>query len=210
MKTTLFALIIIGVFAMGLFWNSKGAKADNPDLKAEKPVGYPVATFAGGCFWCLEWEFKELPGVLFIESGYEGGDKENPTYRDVTTGKTGHAEVIEITFDPEKTSYRALVDYFLRKAHDPTQKNRQGVDVGTQYRSAIFYNDDDQKRIAEEAIAAAEQEKVWKNPIVTTIEPSTTFFRAEEYHQDYYDKYKAETGQDHIRVLLKKKKKEAL
>ncbi len=170
------------------------------------PENAEVATLAGGCFWCIESEFRSLEGVLYTRVGYEGGTTDNPTYRDITTGKTGHAEAIEIYFDNSKITYRELLDYFLTKAHDPTQKDRQGVDVGTQYRSAIFYHDEAQKQAAEAAITAATLLKVWKNPIVTEISPQSTFWAGEDYHQQYYEKYEAETGRPHIRVLLKKQK----
>ncbi len=171
------------------------------------PENAAVATFAGGCFWCIESEFRSLEGVLFTLVGYEGGELQNPTYRDITTGKTGHAEAIEIHYDADKITYRELLDHFLRKAHDPTQKDRQGVDVGSQYRSAVFYHNDGQKAEAEAAITAAQTDKVWKKPIVTEISPKSKFWLAEDYHQQYYEKYKEETGRDHVRVLFKKKNK---
>lgn len=176
-------------------------------IKSEKPDNYPIATFAGGCFWCVESEFRALNGVVFTISGYSGGDLDNPTYKDITTGKTGHAEVTDVYYDPEIISYRELTDFFLRKAHDPTQLNRQGVDVGTQYRSAIFYHDEEQKKVAKEAIAAAEADNVWKDPIVTTLEPLKKFWPAEDYHQQYYEKYEKANGRPHIRALIKQKKK---
>lgn len=175
-------------------------------IKSEKPDNFPVATLAGGCFWCIESEFRSLNGVVYTVSGYTGGEIEHPTYQDITTGKTGHAEATDIYYDPDIISYRELVDFLLRKAHDPTQLNRQGVDKGTQYRSAIFYHGEEQKRIADEAIKAATADKVWKAPIVTTLEPLTKFWPAEEYHQQYYEKYEAANGRPHIRVLLKEKR----
>lgn len=199
-------LSFIGIFAYGFLNTSKGMELADT-IKSEKPDNLPIATLAGGCFWCLESEFRALDGVVFTISGYTGGDLENPTYQDITTGKTGHAEATDIYYDPEIITYRELVDYFLRKAHDPTQLNRQGVDKGTQYRSAIFYHDDQQKQIAEEAIQAAETDKVWKDPIVTTLEPLNTFWPAEDYHQQYYEKYEQANGRPHIRVLLKQKNK---
>lgn len=176
-------------------------------IRSEKPDNLPVATLAGGCFWCLESEFRALDGVVYTVSGYTGGDLDNPTYKDITTGKTGHAEATDIYFDPKIISYRELLDYFLRKAHDPTQLNRQGVDKGTQYRSAIFYHDKAQKIEAENAIKAATQDHIWKDKIVTEITTAPQFWPAEEYHQQYYEKYEKETGRPHIRVLLKNKKK---
>jgi len=176
-------------------------------IKTEKPDNLPIATLAGGCFWCLESEFRALNGVVYTISGYSGGELDNPTYRDITTGKTGHAEVTDIYYDPEIVTYRELVDYFLQNAHDPTQLNRQGVDRGTQYRSAIFYHDEEQKRIAEEAIKATDEAKIWKKSIVTTLEPLQKFWPAEEYHQQYYEKYETANGRPHIRMLLKQQKK---
>lgn len=174
---------------------------------SEKPEGYPIATFAGGCFWCTESEFRALDGVLFTEVGYMGGTLDNPTYRDITIGTTGHAEIIQITYDAEKINYRDLTAFFFTQAHDPTQLNRQGVDKGTQYRSAVFYHDAEQKQIAEEVIAKLTEEKRFKKPIVTTLEEASTFWPGEDYHQQYYEKYAEETGKDHIRVVLKKAKK---
>ncbi len=165
-----------------------------------------IATFAGGCFWCIEAEFRRLPGVLSTTCGYEGGQSDNPTYEDVCTGKTGHAEVLRVGFDPAVISYEALLDHFLRLAHDPTDAEGQGVDKGTQYRSAIFYHDEAQKRLAQEAIAKLDAEKYWKKPIVTTLEPHGKFYPAEEYHQNYYETYEAQRGAPHIRYLYKQRK----
>jgi len=127
---------------------------------------------------------------------------DNPTYQDITTGKTGHAEVIEVTYDPEVISYEKIIEFFLTQAHDPTQLNRQGVDKGTQYRSAIFPANDEEKATAEAVIERLQPD--FKKKIVTTIEPYSTFWEAEQYHQQYYEKYQEETGKDHIRVILKK------
>lgn len=176
---------------------------DNPDLVTVMPENLPKATFAGGCFWCLESEFRNKPGVVFTRSGYTGGTSENPTYEQVTTGKTGHAEAVEIYYDPEKTNYQALLDHFLRRAHDPTTLNRQWVDEGTQYRSAIFYHDEAQKTAAEDTIARINTEKIYKNPIVTQVLPAAPFWPAEDYHQQYYEKYEREKGSPHLRVILK-------
>lgn len=174
----------------------------------KKPTeAFPVITFAGGCFWCTESEFRALDGVLFTRVGYMGGTLENPTYQDITTGKTGHAEAIEITYDPGKISDKDLITCFLTKAHDPTQLNRQGVDVGTQYRSAIFYDSAQQKELAQQIIQDLTDEKYFKKPIVTTLEPISTFWLGEDYHQQYYEKYQEKTGQTHIRVIMKEKKK---
>jgi peptide-methionine (S)-S-oxide reductase len=144
-----------------------------------------VATLAGGCFWCLEAVYDELRGVLSVESGYSGGSVENPTYRQVVTGTTGHAEVVRVTFDPEVVSFKEILEVFFT-IHDPTTLNRQGADVGPQYRSAIFYHDEEQRRVAEEVISELETEGVWDDPIVTEVTPFDTFYIAEDYHQEYY------------------------
>ena len=144
-----------------------------------------TATLAGGCFWCLEAVYLELRGVVGVQSGYAGGHVANPSYQLVCTGTTGHAEVVQITFDPDEISYRDLLDVFLT-IHDPTTLNRQGNDVGTQYRSAIFYHSAEQKAAADEAIAELTAEKTWDDPIVTEVLPLKEFFPAEEYHRDYF------------------------
>lgn len=178
-----------------------------PDIMAEKPEGYPVAYFAGGCFWCVESEFRGQAGVLFTRSGYAGGKLENPRYEDTHDGASGHAEAVEVTYNPAKTSYRALVEFFLAKAHDPTQLNRQGPDVGPQYRSALFPLNDEEKKIDEEIIARLTAEKLYDKPIVTTIEPNATFWIAEDYHQQYFEKYYKKNGRDHINVTIKNSQK---
>jgi peptide-methionine (S)-S-oxide reductase len=143
-----------------------------------------TATFGGGCFWCMEAEFQRIPGVTHVTSGFAGGHTENPSYRDVCSGDTGHAEVTQIEFDPQKISYEKLLDYFW-DAHDPTTLNRQGADVGTQYRSVILYSSDAQKAAAEKSKADAQ--KKFKSPIVTQIAPLKKFYKAEDHHQNYYN-----------------------
>ena len=145
-----------------------------------------VATLGGGCFWCLDAVYRQLRGVEKVESGYAGGTRPNPTYRDVCGGQTGHAEVVQITFDPSVISYRELLDVFFT-IHDPTTKDRQGGDIGTQYRSIILTHSEEQARVAREAIREVEAEKLYEDPIVTEIEPLTTFYPAERYHQDYFE-----------------------
>jgi peptide-methionine (S)-S-oxide reductase len=144
-----------------------------------------VATLAGGCFWCLEAVYDQLKGVSDVVSGYAGGHVKNPTYQAVCNGTTGHAEVVQITYDPSMVSFGQLLDVFFT-IHDPTTLNRQGNDVGTQYRSAIFYHTPEQKAIAERKIAEISDAKLWSNPIVTQITPLETFYPAEEYHQEYF------------------------
>lgn len=146
---------------------------------------YELATLGGGCFWCTEAVFDQLQGVVRVESGYAGGTLPNPTYRDVCTGSTGHAEVAQITFDPQVISYREILEVFFAM-HDPTTLNRQGEDVGTQYRSVIFYHDDAQKQIAARVLQELNAAKIWDAPIVTAVEAFKTFYRAEDYHQEYF------------------------
>ena len=146
---------------------------------------YQIATLAGGCFWCLEAVFDEVNGVISVESGYSGGKADNPSYKAVCSGMTGHAEAVRITFDPAVVSYHDLLRIFFT-VHDPTTLNRQGADVGTQYRSAIFYHDDEQKRTAEEVIREITAEKLWSNPIVTEVAKFEKFYMAEDYHQEYF------------------------
>jgi peptide-methionine (S)-S-oxide reductase len=144
-----------------------------------------TATLGGGCFWCLEAVYDDLRGVESVVSGYAGGHVANPSYDAVCAGTTGHAEVVQVTFDPEEVSFREILDVFFT-IHDPTTLNRQGADVGTQYRSAIFYASDEQKQAAEQAIRDLEAEEVWESPIVTEVVPLTEFYPAESYHQEYY------------------------
>jgi peptide-methionine (S)-S-oxide reductase len=144
-----------------------------------------VATLGGGCFWCVEAVYERIDGIKSVVSGYAGGTKADPSYTEVTTGITGHAEVVQVEFDPDTISYKEILELFW-KAHDPTTLNRQGADVGTQYRSIILVHDDDQRKIAEQSRAEAAQ--YFDDPIVTQIEPLRRFYPAEEYHQDYYEK----------------------
>ncbi len=143
-------------------------------------------TVGGGCFWCMEAVFQRIDGVLKVESGYAGGHVPNPTYEQVCSGTTGHAEVVQVTYDPQKISYKTLLEIFFR-THDPTTPNRQGNDVGTQYRSIILYHNPEQQRIAEEVIRETNAAKIWPNPIVTEVVPLTAFYKAEAYHQNYYN-----------------------
>lgn len=208
MNTTIKILALVAAVIAVMLWALPGAQAEKgANLMDKKPQGYPVATFAGGCFWCTESEYRAQPGVLFTRVGYIGGHLENPTYDDTHDSKSGHAEAVEVTFDPKKTSYETLLRYFMTEAHDPTQLNRQGPDTGTQYRSAIFYHDEKQKEEAEELIAELTAAKKFKDPIVTEVVPATTFWEGEDYHQQYYEKYEAKTGQPHINDWLKRQKR---
>ena len=147
---------------------------------------FEIVTLGAGCFWCVEAIYQRLEGVEKVESGYSGGSVKNPSYEQVCTGRTGHTEVIQVTFDPKKLSLKELLQVFF-KTHDPTTLNKQGADVGTQYRSAIFYRSDEQKNIAVQVKKETDAAKIWDDPIVTEISPFTEFYKAEEYHQDYYN-----------------------
>jgi peptide-methionine (S)-S-oxide reductase len=174
------------------------AMADNTMLRDMKPDGYPVFISAGGCFWCTESEFRAQNGVLFTRVGYIGGAEENPNYEMVSAHKTKHAEAVEVTYDPAVITYEQLVEFFLTRAHDPTQLNRQGPDVGEQYRSALFPGNDDERAVIEHVIADVAARRVWKDKIVTTIEPQGTFWPAESYHQQYFEKYESKWGVKHV------------
>jgi len=147
---------------------------------------FEIATFGGGCFWCVEAIFERVKGVQKVESGYSGGEVANPDYKMVITGRTGHAEVVQITFDPEIVSYLELLEIYF-KTHDPTTLNRQGADVGTQYRSIVLYHNQEQQKLAEQSIQALDSEGIWNDPIVTQVEPFKAFYSAEAYHQEYYE-----------------------
>jgi peptide-methionine (S)-S-oxide reductase len=150
-----------------------------------KPAGKEVITLGAGCFWCIEAVFDELKGVEKVESGYSGGSVANPSYRQVCTGTTGHAEVVQVSFDPKVITLKDILEIFLW-VHDPTTLNRQGPDVGTQYRSAIFYRSEEQKTVAEQVIKETQSAKLWKDPIVTEVTPFKAFYKAEDYHQEYF------------------------
>jgi peptide-methionine (S)-S-oxide reductase len=152
----------------------------------ETPKDAEIATFGAGCFWCVEAVFQELNGVLRVESGYSGGEVKNPTYKEVCTGETGHAEVTRITYNPTLISFEELLEVFW-KTHDPTTLNRQGNDVGTQYRSAIFYHNEKQRQLAETYLKKLDESGAFSQPIVTTLEPFEVFYKAEDYHQNYFN-----------------------
>jgi len=148
-------------------------------------AGKEIATLAGGCFWCLEAVFDDLRGVESVGSGYMGGKTANPSYEDVCSGETGHAEVVQLTFDPKRVSFKEILEVFF-VIHDPTTLDRQGNDVGTQYRSAIFHHSPEQKAAAEQVIASIGAAKIYKDPIVTEVVPASKFYVAEDYHQEYF------------------------
>jgi methionine-S-sulfoxide reductase len=211
MKLIIPFLVIFLVIAFGFTkFSQKGVSMTISDTVQEtKPADFPTVYLGGGCFWCLESQIRALDGVLFTQSGYQGGTIDNPTYQQITTGKTGHAEVVAATYNPDIISYDELITFFLTQGHDATQLNRQGVDVGTQYRSVIFYKDSDEKEEAQEIIKEINVSDYYKNKdIATVLTPleGNTFFPAEDYHQQYYEKYEESQGQPHIRVRLKEKR----
>lgn len=184
LKVRITAVVFTAVLVLGLIALSQ-AQAPKATAKPDANAGYAKATFAGGCFWCMEPPFDKLNGVISTTSGYTGGQKKNPTYEEVSSGRTGHAEAVEVVYDPKKISYEKLLDVFWHNI-DPTVKDQQFCDVGSQYRTAIFYHDEDQKRLAEASRAALEKNKPFKGPIVTEITRATEFYPAEDYHQNYY------------------------
>lgn len=189
MKAALLSLVVIGLgalLAVPLFGSGQAAPAPKP--KPAVPKDAATLIVGGGCFWCIEVIFEELKGVYHVESGYAGGDWPNPTYQAVSSGRTGHAEVIKIFYDPKQISADDMLRMFF-VVHDPTTLNRQGNDVGTQYRSVIFYANDEEKKRAERIKAEIEKEKLYKQPIVTTIEALKNYQTAEAYHQDYFARY---------------------
>ncbi len=180
------ALISTVVLFIGLMVMTGSAPAENAGKEARVPQ-LEKATFAGGCFWCMEGPFDKLPGVVSVTAGYTGGHAKNPTYEEVSAGVTGHAESVEIVYDPRKVSYEKLLTIFWHNI-DPTVKDRQFCDVGNQYRSAIFYHTGEQRRLAEQSKTELEKNKPFKEPIVTELVPAAEFYPAEEYHQHYYKK----------------------
>ena len=182
----LVGVLTVIVLSAGAQTSSVQTNNKSESRKPMKPANLDQATFGAGCFWCTEAVFQRLEGVVSVESGYSGGTVPHPTYEQVCTGTTGHAEVTQITFDSSKISFDELLHAFW-KMHDPTTLNRQGNDAGTQYRSVIFYHNDEQKRLAEKYKKELDASGAWKSPIVTEISPFTTFYKAESYHQNYYN-----------------------
>jgi peptide-methionine (S)-S-oxide reductase len=182
----IFALLLITINTMGL-------SKDNSKMEQ--------ATFGAGCFWCTEAIFERVNGVFKVESGYAGGHVKNPDYKEVTRGTTGHAEVIQLEYDPGLISFTALLEIFF-KTHDPTTLNRQGADVGTQYRSCILYRNEEQREIAQEVIDELDRAGIWNDPIVTTLEPFTDFYSAEQYHQEYFEN---NPNQGYCRLVIQPK-----
>lgn len=169
-----------------IFSYSCNGAPKSPSINMINTVKYDTATFGAGCFWCVEAQFQMLNGVISVTSGYSGGKIKNPSYKEVCSGTTGHAEVCQIIYNPAIISYEDLLEAFWQ-THDPTQLNKQGNDIGTQYRSVIFYHDHHQKELAEQYKKKLNENKVWEKPVVTEISPYTNFYKAENYHQDYYN-----------------------
>ncbi len=198
MKMKALVLATLSVFVAVYLAGDAGAREQRHrvagDTSAFRGVkNMETATFAAGCFWCIEEAFRQVDGVRATSAGYTGGHKKNPTYREVCTGRTGHAEAVEVVFDPKVVSYEELLELFWN-LHDPTQRNRQGPDIGHQYRSAIFYHSREQEQAARESMKALAESGKYRRPIVTEIVPAQTFWRAEEYHQQYRQKARRSLG----------------
>jgi peptide-methionine (S)-S-oxide reductase len=188
---------------VGLAFSAGGTDWKDQMSQTEKNIprgesGNEIAILGGGCFWCLEAVYEQLRGVVRVESGYAGGAVPNPTYEQVSTGRTGHAEVVQVTYDPGAISYEEILEIFF-SIHDPTTLNRQGADVGPQYRSIILTHDAEQRAVAEQVIARIEAEGIWDDPIVTEVAPLVAFYKAEDYHQEYY---RRNQGQPYCQVVI--------
>ncbi len=179
--------VICLIYAINIiFCYSCSGETKSSPINMTNTVKYDTATFGAGCFWCVEAQFQMLTGVISVTSGYSGGKIKNPSYKEVCNGTTGHAEVCQIVYNPSIISYEELLEAFWQ-THDPTQLNRQGNDIGTQYRSVIFYHNHQQKELAEKYKKKLNENKVWEKPVVTEISPFTNFYKAEDYHQNYYN-----------------------
>jgi peptide-methionine (S)-S-oxide reductase len=193
-------IVLVLLFLLSVSFVSCGCR-DTKSINQKREIknmdtinsnNFEKATFGSGCFWCTEAIYERVKGVHSVVSGYAGGTVENPTYKEVCTGNTGHAEVIQLTYDPAVVTYDELLEIFF-KTHDPTTLNRQGNDIGTQYRSVIFYHNDEQKKKAEYYSNELNKSGIWQNPIVTEISPYTNFYTAEDYHQDYFENNPAQS-----------------
>lgn len=200
-KNTILGLIALSSFASCAGPSSSSKNMDIPITEVKTPEGLEIVTLGAGCFWCVEAVFQQLEGVVKVESGYANGFVKNPSYREVCTGATGHAEVCQITFDPKKISFESLLEVFWG-THDPTTLNRQGADAGTQYRSGVYYHTEAQKNIAEVWKKKLNDQKVFPDPIVTEIVAFKNFYKAEDYHQNYFN----DNGEEgYCRVVIKPK-----
>jgi peptide-methionine (S)-S-oxide reductase len=175
-----FVVVFCGLMFMG-----------QEESRIDKLKRLEVATLGGGCFWCTEAVFSQLKGVQKVEPGYSGGEVENPSYEQVSTGRTGHAEAVQVTFDPDVISFKEILQIFF-STHDPTTLNRQGPDLGTQYRSVIFYHDDEQRAIAEQVMKEISEQGIFDAPLVTRVEPFKAFYEAEDYHKDYFKRHQGQ------------------
>ena len=194
-------LVVVAILALMGRADVEGVEPDGKDAEprpTQLNVSGEVATLGGGCFWCIEAVFAEIRGVEDVKPGYSGGSAKDATYRRVCTGRTGHAEVVQIVFDPEVITYREILEIFFH-VHDPTTPNRQGADVGTQYRSVIFYHDEGQRATAQEVMSEVESSGVWGGPLVTELSPFQAFYQAEDYHDDYYENHR---NQPYCRVVI--------
>ena len=201
MTTQILLSLLLGSLVLSSALKDPANMSKQENQTVTSPQGKEVVTLGGGCFWCIEAVFEELHGVEQVESGYSGGRVDDPSYEQVCTGTTGHAEVVQVTFDPKIISLKEILEVYFA-VHDPTTLNRQGADVGTQYRSMIFYRSQEQKDIAEQAIREIQKAKLWNTPIVTEIVPFKAFYKAEDYHQEYYKK---NTGQAYCRIVIEPK-----
>jgi peptide methionine sulfoxide reductase msrA/msrB len=211
-KVLLIAALVVG--AVWVWQKASGEQNQGRDMMVKETTGLRTATFAGGCFWCTEADFEKVPGVVKVISGYAGGQKKNPTYEEVSSGTTGHVEAVQVYYDPSKVTYQQLLDYFWRHI-DPTDGGGQFVDRGFQYRSVIFYQDEEQMRLAQKSKEALDHSGRFKKPVVTEIVKFTNFYPAEEYHQDYYKKnplryryYRYGSGRDQFLAEVWGKEKE--
>jgi peptide methionine sulfoxide reductase msrA/msrB len=211
-KVLLIAALVVG--AVWVWQKASGEQNQGRDMMVKETTGLKTATFAGGCFWCTEADFEKVPGVVKVISGYAGGQKKNPTYEEVSSGTTGHVEAVQVYYDPSKVTYQQLLDYFWRHI-DPTDGGGQFVDRGFQYRSVIFYQDEEQMRLAQKSKEALDHSGRFKKPVVTEIVKFTNFYPAEEYHQDYYKKnplryryYRYGSGRDQFLAEVWGKEKE--
>ena len=198
MITQVFLGLLLGSLVLSSTLKDSENMSQPNNQTATSSQGKEIVTLGGGCFWCIEAFLDELEGVEYVESGYSGGWVDNPTYQEVCTGTTGHAEVVQITFDAKVVSLKEILEVFFTM-HDPTTLNRQGADVGTQYRSAIFYRSQAQKAIAEQVIREIEKANLWEAPIVTEIVQFKVFYKVEDYHQEYY---KLNPGQTYCRIVI--------
>ena len=198
MTTQILLSLLLGSLVLSSALKDPANMSKQENQTVASPQGKEVVTLGGGCFWCIEAVFEELNGVEHLESGYSGGQVDDPTYEQVCTGATGHAEVVQVTFDPKVISLKEVLEVFFT-VHDPTTLNRQGADIGTQYRSVIFYRSEEQNTLAEQVIREIQKAKLWKAPIVTELVPFKAFYKAEDYHQEYYKK---NPGQAYCRIVI--------